>query len=249
MILTIDIGNTHIVTGILDENGTLLLKFRSTSNRALTEDEYFSTLKSLGDFHEINLKKIQGIIVSSVVPSLIEIFQYFGKKYFSMEPIIVSKDLFLPFELNIPTLGADRIINLAQCSLKYPNKNILIFDVGTATTYDILKNNTYLGGGIIPGIQMAINSLSEKTAKLPKIDFKKKDNVIGTNTIDQLESGIYFGYLGQIKNIIEEVKKIIPDIHVISTGGLGNLPLEEINEYLPNISLDGLFTLYNLNKK
>lgn len=249
MILTIDIGNTHVVSGILTREGNLLFKFRTASNKNLTEDEYFSVLKNISDFNSIDLKNIKGIIISSVVPVLVDIFKFLGKKYFNMDPIVVSKNINLPFILNIPTLGADRIINLSEVASKYLEKNILIFDFGTATTYDILQNNIYIGGGIIPGIQMSINSLTEKTAKLPKFDFKIKKNVIGKETLDQLESGIYFGYIGQIKNIIEEVKKIIPDIYVISTGGLGNITLKEIDIYDPNLSLSGLYTLYNLNNK
>lgn len=255
MLLAIDIGNTHIVTGILDENGEVLLSFRVSSNEKLTEDEYFSYLKNISDFNSVDIKKLKGIIISSVVPNLIGIFQFLGRKYFKIEPMIVDKTLNLPFTfsetLEITNFGADRIIDIAQAVIEYPNKNLIIFDLGTATTYEVLKDRVYIGGGILPGIEMSINALFSNTAKLPKVKFSTPESVLGKNTAEQIQAAIFYGYAGQIKNIIQEIKKLLPNPYVIATGGLGKIlfaEIQEIDEYLPELSLKGLYTLYNLNK-
>lgn len=255
MLLVLDIGNTHIVTGLLDNKGEVLLSFRVSSNEKLTEDEYFSYLKNISDFNSIDIKKLRGIIISSVVPNLIGIFQFLGRKYFKIEPMIVDKTLKLPFtfsdKLEITNFGADRIIDITQAVIEYPDRNLIIFDLGTATTYEVLENGVYIGGGILPGIEMSINALFSNTAKLPKVKFSTPESVLGKNTSEQIQAAIFYGYAGQIKNIIQEIKKIIPNPYVIATGGLGKIlfaEIQEIDEYLPELSLKGLYTLYRMNK-
>lgn len=143
MLLAIDIGNTHIVTGLLDDTGNVLLTFRVASNDKLTEDEYFSYLRNISKFNKIDIEKIDGMIVASVVPNLITIFHFLGKKYFNIEPMIVNSELKKPFtfapNLNPTGFGADRIIDIVQSLSDYPDKNLVIFDFGTATTYEVLE--------------------------------------------------------------------------------------------------------------
>ena len=175
MLITIDIGNTHIVTGIFDEKGNTLLTFRVSTNDKLTEDEYFSYFRNISKFNGIEIRKVSGIVVSSVVPNLITIFQFFGRKYFNIEPMIVDLEKNLPFtfasNMNPTGFGADRIIDIVQALEEYPDKNLIIIDLGTATTFDVLKKNVYVGGAILPGIEMSINALCGNTAKLPKVKF------------------------------------------------------------------------------
>ncbi|MEG1365044.1 MAG: type III pantothenate kinase, partial [Cetobacterium sp.] len=151
MLLAFDIGNTHIVTGIMDESGKVLLTFRASSNDKLTEDEFFSYLKNISEFNGIEIKNVSGIIISSVVPNLITIFQFLGRKYFKIEPLVVDMSLKLPFKFhssisNYTGFGPDRIIDISQAVMEYPNKNLVIFDFGTATTYEVLENAVYIGG-------------------------------------------------------------------------------------------------------
>lgn len=254
MVLALDIGNTHILTGLINSEGKVLLTFRIASNEKLTEDEYFSYLKNISDFNGIEIKKLRSIVVSSVVPNLIGIFQFLGRKYFNIEPMIIGLNLKLPFNfsenVNINGFGADRIIDITQATLDYPNRNLIILDLGTATTYDIIKDGTYIGGGILPGIEMSINALFANTAKLPKVKFSTPDSVLGKNTAEQIQAGIFYGYAGQLKNIIHEIKKIVPNICVIATGGLGKILLAEIQEidiYCPELSIRGLYNLYKMN--
>lgn len=255
MLLAVDIGNTHIVTGLLNEKGEVLLSFRVSSNEKLTEDEFFSYLKNISDFNNIEIKDLNGIIISSVVPNLITIFQFLGRKYFDIEPIVVDLDLKIPFtfapHLQASNFGADRIIDITQAVIDYPNKNLVIFDLGTATTYEVLQDGVYIGGGILPGIEMSINALFGNTAKLPKVKFSTPESILGRNTTEQIQAGIFYGYAGQIINIIHEIKKIVPNPYIIATGGLGKILFAEIKEidiYCPELSLRGLYTLYNMNK-
>ena len=255
MLLAFDIGNTHIVAGLLDSEGNPLLTFRIASNEKLTEDELFSYLRNIAQFNEINLKDVNGIIVSSVVPSLITICQFLGRKYFQIDPMVVSLDLKLPFrfsdDLNVTGFGADRIIGIAEALRLYPNRNLVIFDLGTATTYEVLKGNTYIGGGILPGIDMTINALFGNTAKLPKVKFGKPDSILGRDTVEQIRAGVFYGYAGQIKYIIHKIKKEVDNPYIIATGGLGSIlsaEIDEIHEYSPELSIRGLYTIYKLNK-
>jgi type III pantothenate kinase len=255
MLIAFDIGNTHIVTGVFDTNGNLLLNFRVSSKENLTEDELFSYLKNIADFNNVELKNVDGVIISSVVPSLVTIFKYLSKKYFSIDPIIVGLDLKLPFsfskEMNPDGFGADRIIGITEALEIHPEKNLVVFDFGTATTYEILKNGVYIGGGILPGINMSINSLFGNTAKLPKVSFEKPTTIMGRNTVEQIKAGVFFGYIGQIKEIIKEIKKHLDNPLVLSTGGLGLLvsnEIDDINEFIPELSIKGLYTLYQMNK-
>ena len=256
MLLAIDIGNTHIVTGILDNNGEVLLTFRVASNDKLTEDEYFSYLRNISEFNKIDIKNIEGIIVASVVPNLITIFQFLGKKYFHIDTMIVGPDIKIPFtfapNLNPTGFGADRIIDIVQSLNDYPDKNLVIFDFGSATTYEVLEKTVYVGGGILPGIEMSINALFANTAKLPKVKFSTPESVLGKNTNEQIQAGIFYGYAGQIKHIIKKIKEVIDNPFVVATGGLGKIlsaEIEEIDVYSPDLSIKGLYTLYLHNKK
>lgn len=256
MLLAIDIGNTHIVTGILDKNGEVLLTFRVASNDKLTEDEYFSYLRNISEFNKIDIKNVEGIIVASVVPNLITIFQFLGKKYFHIDPMIVGPDIKIPFtfapNLNPTGFGADRIIDIVQSLNDYPDKNLVIFDFGSATTYEVLEKTVYVGGGILPGIEMSINALFANTAKIPKVKFSTPESVLGKNTNEQIQAGIFYGYAGQIKHIIKKIKEVIDNPFVVATGGLGKIlsaEIEEIDVYSPDLSIKGLYTLYLHNKK
>ncbi len=255
MLIAFDIGNTHIVTGVLDDKGSLITSFRIATKDNITEDELFSYLKNITDFNKIPLTNVTGIIVSSVVPGLIRICDYLAKKYFNLTPLIINLNLKLPFTfakgLNNSGFGADRIIDIVQGLKLFPNKDLVIFDFGTATTYEILINSVYVGGGILPGINMSINSLFGNTAQLPKVKFENPKTIAGTNTVEQIQAGIFFGYTGQIKEIIRKIKELYPDIFVIATGGLGEIISKEvdgINRYLPDLSIEGMYSIWLENK-
>lgn len=255
MILGFDIGNTHIVSGIFDSKGEVLLSFRVSSNENLTEDEFFSYLKNITEFNKVKLEHIEGIIISSVVPNLTNILYYLSKKYFSIEPLIISSKLKLPisFDIDNPNeLGADRLCNVVEAVKRYPNDDLIIIDFGTATTFDIMQNNTYIGGYILPGINLSIKALFSNTAKLPNVRFEKPDFLIGKNTMDQINSGIYYGSIGQIEYFIKLILQELKNAKVICTGGLAEIFTKEISaidEYLSSLTLKGLYTIYQYNKE
>ena len=256
MIIGIDIGNTHIVTGIYDGEGKLISTFRIATNDKMTEDEYFSYFNNITKYNNVSIEKVNAVLVSSVVPNIIITFQFFARKYFKVEAIIVDLEKKLPFTfakgLNYIGFGADRIIDITEAMQKYPNKNLVVFDFGTATTYDVLKKGVYIGGGILPGIEMSINALYGNTAKLPRVKFTTPSSVLGTDTMKQIQAAIFFGYAGQIKHIIKKInEELNEEIFVLATGGLGKIlsaEIDEIDEYDANLSLKGLYTLYKLNK-
>ena len=258
MLITCDIGNTHIVTGVFDNSGNILLTFRIATNDKMTEDEYFSYFRNISKFNGIKIEDVNGIIISSVVPNLITIFQFFARKYFNTEAMIVDRDKKLPFTFapnmeNYTNFGADRIIDIVQALKEFPDKkHLIIFDFGTATTYDVLEGNVYIGGGILPGIEMEINALCNNTAKLPKVKFTSPENVLGYDATTQIQAGIFYGYAGQIKHIVKKIKEVTgDDTYVIATGGLGKIlsaEIEEIDEYCHDLSIKGLYTLYQDNK-
>ncbi|MDO4690309.1 MAG: type III pantothenate kinase [Fusobacterium sp.] len=257
MVIGFDIGNTHIVTGIYNEAGKLISTFRIATNDKMTEDEYFSYFRNITEYNNISIDSVNDILISSVVPNIITTFQFFSRKYFNVEPLLVDIDKVLPFtfstNINNTGFGADRIIDIVEGMKKYPNRNLVIFDFGTATTYDVLKKGVYVGGGILPGIDMSINALCGNTAKLPRVKFTSPSSILGTDTIKQIQAAIFFGYAGQIKHIIKKIKEEIKeDIFVLATGGLGKIlsaEIDEIDEYDYDLSLKGLYSLYELNKK
>lgn len=255
MILIFDIGNTHIVTGIFDNNAKLLLTFRIASSENLTEDQIFSYLKNIADFNNISIKSVNGIAVSSVVPNLTTILFFLSKKYFNINPIIVDSSLNLPIKFDIDNpaeLGADRLANIVRCYNLYPeNPKSVIIDFGTATTFDVLQGNYYIGGSILPGISLSIKALFQNTAKLPKVRFHRINTAIGKNTIEHINSGIYYGSIGQIKEVLRKIEEEIGNFNLITTGGLGKIISKELNydyEYIPDLTLNGVLDIYNMNK-
>ena len=173
MYIVFDVGNTNIVTSILNSEGIVENTFRNRTNDRITEDEFMGFFKSMMDINNIEVKDIEGIMVSSVVPVITSMLQRFGKKYFGLDVFVVSVSQKIPFNfaenIDASGMGADRIINVVQALKEYPDKNLIIFDFGTATTYEVLKGDTYIGGGIFPGPRTYINSLCGTTARLPKV--------------------------------------------------------------------------------
>ncbi|MGA1862254.1 type III pantothenate kinase [Deferribacter thermophilus] len=256
MILAIDIGNTNIVLGVFNQD-KLITSFRLATDHLKTTDEYASIIMLLLERNKIEQSGIKGIIISSVVPSLIYTFNKLCRKYFYQEPIIVGPGIKTGVKIHIDNpreVGADRIVNAAAAIKKY-GAPVIVVDFGTATTFDVIdKNSCYIGGLICPGIKLSIKALHTGTAKLPEVEIGKPKRVVGTNTITSIQSGIYYGYLSMIDGIIE---KIIDELScdtkllkVIATGGLGSIFVEEskyLDIYEPNLTLEGLRVIYEKN--
>lgn len=258
MILGFDIGNTHICAIIYNLEGKILEKFRIPSTNIYTEDTIFAVLKVLANEKNINLNDIEDVIISSVVPHLNEIFMFLSRKYFKKEPYILTSSFLNEDILKLPNaserkLGSDRILTILATKKMKKHTDYIIIDFGTAITFEVISGNNYLGGAILPGIELSINALFTNTAKLPKVRFEKPDTPLANTTISQINSGIYYLNVGGIKELITMYKKEVPDAYVIATGGQGkeiSKDLKEyINEYIADLCENGLFEFYTLSKK
>lgn len=256
MIFALDIGNTNIVIGCIEGND-IHFTTRFSTDRSKTEDEYALKLKSLFDFYQIDPKEIEGAIISSVVPQLKSILSMATKKISGKTPLIVCHDMDLgglKIGVDYPEqLGKDLIVNAVAAIKEYP-KPIIIFDMGTATTLSVIdKDENYLGGMIIPGLQLSMDALSARTSQLPKVSLDAPKNAIGKNTIDCMKAGAIFGTASMLDGLIDRVNEELgEETTVLATGGLS----KEIVPYCkrkiisdPNLMLRGLKIIYDMNKK
>lgn len=247
MILTIDIGNTNIVFGFWLEN-KLVTSLRAETRQNRSADEYYVFISPFLSKLKIAEKDIKKIIVSSVVPKLEYEFTKFCKEYLHKKPVFISdiKDkLKLKIKIDKPEeLGADRIVNSLAAINIYKRTPIVIIDLGTATTFDVVdKNGAYIGGIIAPGINLSFDALQKAAAKLPKIDIAKPRNIIGKNTKNAMQSGLYYGYASMIEGMINKISiELGKKPFVIATGGLSSLfeEVKIINEFDENLTLKGL---------
>jgi type III pantothenate kinase len=246
MILAVDIGNTHTVFGIYDKK-KLLGDWRVTSYVTRTEDEFGALIRTFCDDAGIPAKKISAFGISSVVPNLTDVMHRMAKKYFKIEPIVVSASLPLGITVLYDdpySVGADRLCNAVAGYAKYKGP-LVIVDFGTATTFDVIsKGGEYLGGVIAPGIETSAGELHRRAAKLPKIDIHFPKTVVGKNTVNSMQSGILYGALDSMETMIRRISKEIDDYPtVIATGGFSELMMQHskmINKHEPTLVLDGV---------
>lgn len=250
MILLIDVGNTNVTIGICDGD-KIAASWRMTTNRDLTSDEIGIVLRNYFSLGGIDIKKIKGTIISSVVPPIMYSLTHAVKKYLGQEPIIVSSKSKLNLDIrydNPKDVGADRLVNAVGALEKYPAP-LIIIDFGTATTFcAVTRKREYIGGVILPGIKISLNALVEKTSKLPKIEIAKPENVIGKSTVESMQSGMYYGYAGSVDSIVNKMKKELGEATVIATGGLARMIAKEaktIDCIDPNLTLEGLKKIYD----
>ena len=229
MILCIDVGNSFIYGGVFAQD-KLLLQFRYPSIAQCTSDQLGVFFKSILRENNCDPAQIKKVAISSVVPSLDYPLRSSLVKFFSIEPFFLKAGIKTGLKIqykNTHEVGADRIAGAIAATNLHPDKNLIIIDLGTATTFDIIaKDRSYMGGMIIPGIYLAMKSLSDNTAKLPPVNILKPESIIGQTTIANIQSGLYFGHLGAMREIIkmitiEQFKKEKPMI--IGTGGFAHL--------------------------
>jgi len=256
MLLAIDIGNTNTVLGIFSKDN-LIESWRLVSSHTRTVDEYWITSKLLCNDANISTRDLDGAIIGSVVPELTHNFTAMSKKYLSIEPTIVNHSLNLGLKLLVEEpeeVGADRICNIVAGREHYPFP-LVIVDLGTATTFDVLnENGDYIGGAIAPGLTTASSELTKKAAQLHKIAFKYPDHIIGKTTEEHMQSGIFVGHIAMIEGIIKRIKAELTcrSLYVLATGGFceeitkHSLVIKEAN---PLLTLEGLYLIYNKNRE
>ncbi len=254
MLLAIDVGNTHIVIGVFQEQ-ELLVHWRIKSDAEQTEDQYGVLIKDL--FYQSNLdgEGVEDIIISSVVPPLTQVFARMGKKFMNIEPHIVGSDMYTGMTIlydNPKEVGADRIVNAVAAYALYGGP-LIIVDFGTATTFcAVSREGAYLGGAISPGIAISTDALFEVAAKLPRVEITKPVNLIGKNTVSSMQSGIFYGIVSQVDGIISRMKKEFSEPpQVVATGGMAYLvyPDSETIDILNSfLTLEGLRIVYERNQ-
>ena len=247
MILTLDIGNTNMKTAIF-KGMEMQQYWRVSTDRNRTSDEYGMVLMNLMDHHGIKKSDIEGIMMSSVVPQINFTIEHMCRSYFGMEPMKIEPGVRTGINIkyeNPRELGSDRIANAVAAYELYGGPCITI-DFGTATSFGAISaRGEFLGGAICPGLKLAADALTERTAKLPRFELVKPEHVIGRNTIANMQAGIVYGYIGQINYLVGRIKRemAVPDIKVIATGGLAVLVAGESNAI---DVMDGLLTLKGL---
>lgn len=250
MLLVIDIGNTNTSLGVFDGE-QLEAHWRLTTARSRTADEWGVHARNLFALAGLDFKAIDAIAIASVVPPLNFTLKRMAEAYFELSPLFIDHtiDTGLPIRYQPPSdVGADRIVDAVAAIHKYGAPCIVV-DFGTATTFNAINTQgEYLGGVITPGITISSDALFERTAKLPRVEIKRPQKVIGSTTVEAIQSGLYHGYAGLVDGIL---KKMIEELggkaKVIATGGLapliatGSEFIETIDETL---TLEGLRLVY-----
>jgi type III pantothenate kinase len=255
LLLVIDVGNSNIVLGIYD-NDRLVKDWRISTDKAKTADEYGILVHDLLRLAGIGFTDIKDIIISSVVPALTGVLDRLSRQYFGFRPQVVGPGIKtgMPIHYDNPKeVGADRIVNAIAGYEKY-RTSLIIVDFGTATTFDYVNGKgEYCGGAIAPGLMISMDALFQKAAKLPRVEIVKPPGIIARNTVNSMQAGIFYGYVGLVDEIVGRMKRESKDKpKCIATGGLAGLiapeskTIEAVEEYL---TLEGLRILYQRNRE
>ncbi|MCC6445116.1 MAG: type III pantothenate kinase [Armatimonadetes bacterium] len=254
MLFTVDVGNTNIVLGIF-EGSDLLASWRIRTDRERTTDEHGMLFKHLLEHSGFRPGQIDGAIISNVVPPMMQTLEDTARKYFEVEPLVVGHGVQTGIRIHYrpeSDVGADRIVNAVAAFEMYGGPAIVV-DFGTATTFDAISGEGhYLGGAIAPGIGISMEALFRQAARLPRIELVPPENVIGETTIMSMQSGVLYGFVGQVEGIVARFRKELGGrAQVIATGGFAALigretPCLEIVD--PLLTLHGLRILFDRNR-
>lgn len=254
MLLVVDVGNTNTVLGLYDGD-RLVHDFRIETSKGRTTDEVLVLLLALVQIAGVERRAIQASILASVVPALNDVMVEAVDRAFDHDMLVVGPGIKTGMPIlyeNPREVGADRIVN-AVAAYERVRGACIVVDFGTATTFDCISaKGEYLGGSIAPGIDISANALFSRAAKLPRAEIVRPPKAIGRNTVNSMQSGIVFGYVGLVDGLVERLRaEMGGEVRVIATGGLARLiepessTIQEIDEYL---TLDGLRLLYERNR-
>ncbi len=264
MLLTLDVGNTNTVLGLypLSSSGDLAAHWRTSTQRTQTVDEYGVLFLNLLSLKKIDPAEVTNIIIASVVPPVETVLREVCERYFHVKPVFVEPGIKtgMPILVDNPAeLGADRLVNGVAAFARYGGPCIVV-DFGTATTFDVVSaKGEYIGGAIAPGIGLSAEALFARAARLSRVDIKKPEKVIGTNTVAHLQSGLYYGYVGLVDGILDRMLQELSEraphgeepAKVIATGGLARMVAADskhISTIDDLLTLEGLRLVYERNR-
>lgn len=254
MLLVLEVGNTNILIGIYEDD-RLRYHWIIETNQRKTEDEYGLVFTQLFEHSGVSSEQIKGIIISSVVPTIMPGLINMCAKYFHIEPLVVGPGvktgLHIKYE-NPREVGSDRIVNAVAAIEEY-GAPIIIVDFGTATTYCYVnEHKQYMGGAIAPGMEISTEALFAKASKLPRVEILRPDSIIGKTTVSAMQAGILYGVIGQVEGIVNRIKKQSKQQpKVVATGKWASLIASEtsaIDEVDPFLTLKGLQIIYKKNR-
>lgn len=254
MLLAIDVGNTNTVFGIHD--GTSWAnQWRSATDPSKTADDHAAWLWHLAEMHDVDLGRIKGCVISTVVPQAQFNFRNLARRYLNIEPMFIGDPNLktgVPIRIHRPEqVGADRIVSALGAHMTYPG-NLIVIDSGTATTFDVIAEDGGFEGGIIsPGINLSVRALHDAAAQLPRIAIQRPPQVIGQDTVSAMQSGVFWGYIDLIDGLVRRIKEEYgKPMSVVATGGVASLfegASDTIDHYDPDITIRGLLEIYRRN--
>ncbi len=250
MLLAIDVGNTNTVFALIEDEKAVA-QWRTATSSQRTADEYAVWLHQLMQMSGFDLGQIERCIISTVVPQSLFHLRNLARRHLSVEPFIAEAENIPDVGVRIPKpseVGADRLVNAAGAFVKYGGP-LIVVDSGTATTFDIVGDDGAFEGGVIsPGINLSMQALHDAAARLPRIAIEQPDNVIGTDTVSAMQSGIFWGYIGLIEGLVDRIKQEYPKpMKVVATGGISSLfegATKSIDYFDPELTIAGLIEIY-----